>query len=139
MYKNYLKNKTVTLFEKYKKYKNTLQMIIRSAEKNYYAVELSNLQNNMAKTWKVLNAMIIKQNSKKIISEINIGGVTSDDPAEISEKLNNFFTNVGPDLAKNIPPSRKKTAEFSKNRVRNSIFFSPTDDSEICDIISSLK
>ena len=63
-------------------------MIIRSAEKNYYAAKLSNLQNNMAKTWKVLNAMINKQNSKKIISEINIGGVTSDDPAEISEKFN---------------------------------------------------
>ena len=83
-------------------------MIIRSAEKNYYAVKLSNLQNNMAKTWKVLNVMINKKNSKKIISEINIGGVISDDPAEISEKFNNFFTNVGPDLAKNIPPSRKK-------------------------------
>ena len=89
-------------------------MIIRSAEKNYYAAKLSNLQNNMAKTWKVLNAMINKQNSKKIISEIKLGGVTSDDPAEISEKFNNFFTNVGPDLAKNIPPSRKKNAEFLK-------------------------
>ena len=52
--------------------------------------------------------------SKKIISEINIGGVTSDDPTEISEKFNNFFTNVGPDLAKNIPPSRKKPADFLK-------------------------
>ena len=35
------------------------------------------------KTWKVLNAMINKKNSKKIISEINIGGVASDDPADV--------------------------------------------------------
>ena len=60
MYKNYLKNKSKlnevkskSLLDKYKKYKNKLQPIIRFTEKKYFADKILGLQNNMSKTWKV--------------------------------------------------------------------------------------
>ena len=83
--------------------------------------------------------MIHKKAVRKPISEIKISGVIVNDSAVIAEKFNNFFTNVGPDLAKVIPTCNKKPTEFLKHSSSNSLFFNPTNPVEIFDIISNLK
>ena len=54
LYKSYVKHKTTESFNSYKAYRNKLASILRKAEKNYCAVKLENVKDNLAKTWKIL-------------------------------------------------------------------------------------
>ena len=109
------------------------------SEKNYYASKLLQVKDNMGKAWKILNSMTNRNGNKKCIERIEKGSISVSDPSAIAEEFNNFFTNLGPDLAKQIQPSASNPLEFLKDTYSNSMFFQPTTAEEISDIISSLK
>jgi hypothetical protein len=139
MYKKCLQNKSTTLLDKYKKYKNQLTTIIRSAEKKYYSDKLIQLKDNMSKTWQLLNKMTNRSTSSKQITQIEVNNQNISDPIVIAEQFNKFFVNVGPELAKKILPSNKKPTEFLKGSFSKSMFLAPTTAEEVYDIISNFK
>ena len=54
--------------------------------------------------------------------------------------FNNYFVNVGPNLANNIKNINATSAESYLNKQNiNSIFLRPTDQNEILKIISEMK
>ena len=54
------------------------------------------------------------------------------DKNEIAKLFNNFFTNIGPDLAKQITvPDYVSVLDYLTNKNLKSMFLSPTDDSEV--------
>ena len=112
LYKNYIKNKSKSLLDKYKKYKNKLIQIIRTAEKNYYAAKLLEVQDNLPKTWKILNKMTCRGSKHSSINEIVDNNVSITDPNLIANKFNLFFSNIGTDLAKKIPLCHKPLKLF---------------------------
>jgi hypothetical protein len=64
MHTRYLKNPTTTNKNDYKKFKNKLNHIMKSAESNYFQSELEKNQNNMRKSWSLIKD-IINRNKKK--------------------------------------------------------------------------
>ncbi len=58
---------------------------------------------------------------------------------EISNNFCDYFTNVGPNLANNIPPPNKPFHSHLGNRINRSIFIHPTDEEEINKIIIKMK
>ena len=53
--------------------------------------------------------------------------------------MNDFFVNIGPKLAQSIPPSDNHFSTFLANPNPKSIFFAPTLETEIMDIVNNLK
>jgi len=102
MYKNYIKSHSPILKNKYVKYKNKLVTIIREAEKSYYANKLAEVKDNLSKTWKVMNEMCGRNSVQKQITKIRVNDETIDDPKQIANKFKEYFTNIGPSLAKVI-------------------------------------
>ncbi len=103
VYKSLLKHKTEKAEVKYKKYKNKLNSILRKAEKSYYCRKLEEYRNNVKNTWKILNEVTRrKSKSKQCQKEFISEGVMITDGKTISNKFNEFFTNIGPNLAKKI-------------------------------------
>jgi arsenate reductase-like glutaredoxin family protein len=139
LYKKYLNNKSADLLEKYKRYKNKLISILRFAEKNYFSNKLLEAKNNLSKTWRVINNITNRTTSTKSINEIVVSDQIIDDPMVIANKFNNFFVNVGLDLAKKISPGNKSPIDFLEGNYINSIFLNPTTDEEIEDIIDNMK
>ena len=139
LYKNYIKNKSKSLLDKYKKYKNKLIQIIRTAEKNYYAAKLLEVQDNLSKTWKILNKMTCRGSKHSSINEIVDNNVSITDPNLIANKFNLFFSNIGTDLAKKIPLCQKPPQTFLNGNYEHSMFFNPVDESEIFNIINNLR
>ena len=74
-----------------------------------------------------------------LINEIIDNNISINNPAEKAEKFNKYFANIGPDLAKSIPTSKKQPTSYLKNEFPKSMFFLPVVDSEIGDIIANLK
>ena len=140
LYKRYMRTRTSEMLSKYKIYKNKLTTILRLAEKQYYANKLLEMKSNISGTWKLLNKMTCRGAAKKQrIEEIESNGCKISSSQIIAEKFNHFFSNIGPELAKKIPPSSKKPEQFLKGSYPHSMFFSPILENEIFDIISNLK
>ena len=61
-----------------------------------------------------------------------------DQPEQISNAFNSYFTNIGPNLAAKIDSNICFT-RYLKQPCENSLFFTPTHVYEIIDIVKSLK
>ena len=61
------------------------------------------------------------------------------DSSEMAEIFNTYFSQLGNNLAKNIPPSTRPFEDYLGIPNPDSIFFNPTDPGEILDIINNLK
>lgn len=124
---------------KYNIYRKTLKSCLRLAEKNYYHTQFLNKANDMRITWKLLNSVINK--NKDRIENINllINGSNSRDPYKIVNAFNEFFVNIGPNLAAKIAPSNVNSVDFLPIASTDSIVLYPTDKCEITQIILQLK
>ena len=61
------------------------------------------------------------------------------DGTTVSNKFNEFFINIGPNLAKLIPNQQLSPLHFMGDPIKNSIFLCPVTSSEISEILRSLK
>ena len=77
---------------------------MRYCEKEYYTDILVVNKWNIKETWKILNCLINKQNKSKPYSTefIKNGNIVRGDN-NIANGFNNFFVDIGPSLANNIP------------------------------------
>ena len=125
---------------KYKTYRNKLRHILLQQEKNYYAELLKANRSNMKKTWSILKSVVNKGIKRQVQAKfkMNDGSITND-KVLISEKFNDFFTGVGPSLAKKIPTQVISPLHYMGNRVQNSIFLEPVHPSEIDVIMKDMK
>ena len=83
--------------------------------------------------------MTCRESKHVNINEILDNNIAITDPNIITNKFNNFFSKIGADLAKQIPPCHKTPQNFLKGNFRDSMFLDQTDESEIFGIINSLK
>ena len=129
LYTEFIKTKYTKKLEKYKRYQNKLTSIIRHSEKLYYNNSLVKHKNNIRSMWSVINKVIKK--SKSVSNYKN----------EIADKLNNFFVNVGPNLAQNIKVGNKNidVLQYMNNRNQLSMFLKSTDETEIKKIVNNFK
>ena len=74
-------------------------------------------------------------NVSAIIADDN----TITDPIEIAENLNNFFTSVGTNLQKKIPPTKKTSKDYLKKPNSENFIIAPTTSDECSDLIHNLK
>ena len=100
---------------------------------------MDNVKDNLAKTWKILNNITSRTRPKDCIDEIIYNNSIISDPKLIANKFNNFFANVGPDLAHKIPSVSESFKHFLPLNNPNSIFLKPTDNQEIRQIILALE
>lgn len=133
--------KDSTKHSKYTTYRNKFNSLKRAAKKEYYFQQISNFQNDSKKLWSILNKIIGKTRNKvdlpekiKDANNIQINGSQA-----IANAFCDFFTKVGPNLARNIPASSLPYTEYMKNIwSNNTLFLSPTDEVEISRIINEL-
>ncbi|XP_065678977.1 uncharacterized protein LOC136093705 [Hydra vulgaris] len=110
LYNKYLKNKTYKNETNYKNYKSLFEKTKKRSNVNYYAKLLEKNKENPQKTWSVIRDLIGENKIEKnnLPQKLNIEGKMIYHKEVIIEKLNNFFIDVGPNLAAKIPVSQKK-------------------------------
>lgn len=131
----------VELKTKYVTYKNKLKSLIRAAKIKYYNDILVNIGNDTRKLWDFVNSQVKSKRSgkneiEKVYSEEK--NIYIHDKRKIVDEFNNFFANIGPEMAKkfeNVPTYDTKN-DFTNP---HSIFLFPTTETEIIKIILELK
>lgn len=141
LHKKWLKTKKVNDEIKYKQYQKTLKKVLRKAEKDYYTNKFDNRINDTKNIWKNINQLLNKNNFKgNRINKLTLNGVIIEDPLDICERFNNYFLNVGTDLAKlNKHLNYNDFKQHLGPSLPNSFFCSDVTLIELKEIVCSLK
>ena len=126
---------------RYETYKTILQRVKRVAKQTYYYEHCNQFKHNTKKLWETMNAAINKMHDKStVIDELTVNGLRITQPHTIANSLGHYFANVGETYAKKIPSSKHSVDEYIKliHENINSLYFGPTKEMEIIDIISKL-
>ena len=82
----------------------------------------------------------IKNPTAPEIAQLNIKGRIFDNPIDISEKVNDFFVNVGPNTEKEIPKvPRISSSKFLYQRNQFNFLIAHISNEEVLDIVNSLS
>jgi hypothetical protein len=138
LYIKFIKNPCELNKTNYVKYRNKLTSLIKVSCKTYYSSKFNEYKYNIKHTWQTINSVIGKNSKPKSPSYFLDGTNKISDPGLISNKFNSFFANVGPELASKIH-SPSIFSDFLHDPQPNTIFFHPTDENEISDIVKRFK
>ena len=83
--------------------------------------------------------IIYKRKCNPTCSKFKCNGSVIEDGKVIANKFNDFFINVGPTLAKNIPSTKKNPTEYITQNIETVFAVSPVSDHEIFKILGDLK
>ena len=99
----------------YRRLKNRVNHSIKASKKNYYH---SYFEDNVGKakaTWNGINSLLSRKKSVAFASKLITGDTVITDPQELSNTFNQYFTEIGPNLAANINPPRVSFRDFVKS------------------------
>ena len=97
--------KSPKIEKEYKDYKQLFEKIKKDSKKNYFQEKLSFCKNDIKNAWKTLKDVIRKTkiNENRLPKKIALENKEITDQKTIAEEFNEFYVNVGPNLASKIP------------------------------------
>ena len=139
-YTKYIKRKSPTLFEEFKKYRNRLTHLKEAAKRNYFHDLFKNSKNSLD-TWKCINQLLRKTKPKTTIpNTIHADGQVITSPQSICEKLNDHFVKIGEKLGDKLASNRETNhKKYLGKRQMSSIVLKPADEYEIVEFIAELN
>ena len=123
----------------FKKYRNMLTKIIRSAKENYCKSELKQHAGDKKKTWNILNSMMGKNTQSHLPAMMNFDDKALSSNLDIAEEFNKYFCNLPLNLAQNVPQSSISFETYLPEPVQFSFYLYPTTQIEIKSVIKELK
>ena len=103
--------------KEYKDHKQLFQKIKKDSTKKYFQEKLSFYKNDIKNTWKTLKDVIgkTKINENRLPKKIALENKEITDQKTIAEKFNEFYVNVGLNLASNIPQNNNDYKSYLPN------------------------
>jgi len=93
----------------------------------------------MRKTWDVIKEVICRAKGHTKTTQLLINNRISEDPVEIAENFNDYFSNVGSNLAKNFPSDNAEFSQYLKGSFMQSMVLKSVTQEEIRKIVLNLK
>ena len=108
--RDYLKKKAVKTKSNYYNQahstnRNHVNKLIKNAKKTYYKTTIENSKANPKQMWKHINQLVGRVSKTTHIPAINVGNKVIENEEGIAETLNEYFSNVGPELSNQIAKS----------------------------------
>jgi hypothetical protein len=76
-----------------------LLIILRNAKKDYYSSKIAGQKFDPKRAWKSINNLLGRQNKPTVVNELNLDQNNLTSPKNIAEGFNDYFSNIGPNLA----------------------------------------
>ena len=121
-------------------YNRIIKQSIRKAKTQYYNTCFIRHQNDMKKTWSTINDLIKNKTISSIYPEFfMLDNTKLSDKKDIANKFNEYFINIGPDLAEKIEVNNaKQFEEYLTEPIFSRLQFTNVNDAEIQNIIQNL-
>ena len=140
LYTRYKKVKSVHNEVTYRSYKSKLQQLLKAAQKQHYHDLMIKYKDNMKKSWGVIKSIIYNHKTTPPQSKFkSSNGEIITDKNVISQQFNDFFINIGPNLAKNIPNVKAGPKNYLGQALKETLFLDPVTCDETRSLLVSLK
>lgn len=145
LHKKAIKHPSQLNQKNFKQCRNKTTRMIEQAKRSYYNNKISSVKSNPQKIWRTINNIInLKKDVIKttdIIIHNDTNSTSSNDPKEISNEFNKFFTTIGSKLAQQIDPSTKSNNYVTPNQfhIKNSFFLKNITTYEVQSYISQIN
>ena len=141
LYKEYLKNPCLVTEKRYKLYRNRVHNDLRNAERKYIKSNLQNNATNMRASWQMINTVLNRKQKNYIYpTMMTDGSVTTCDQKQTANLFANYFANVGPNLASEIPmPDGLTHMSYMGTPNEATMKFDCITTDEVLQIIKNLK
>ena len=140
LYEKFLKKRNLETETAYKTYKSLFEKLKKNAKRLYYQNKLKNCEGNIKSMRKIMKEIVgkskIKQTNFPKCLLINKKEIT--DKMEIANKFNEFFANIGPNLAAKIPEVNKNFKSYIPE-INTSLIYSELTEDEFESAFKSLK
>ena len=122
-------------------YNRILKQNIRCAKRSYYQQCFQKYKSDIKNTWKTIGSLLNKTDSKKDIpSYFVIHDHKLDDQRQIANEFNNYFVQIGSQLANKIVNQQNKSfTQYLKQSQSNIFQFQNIDQQKILKIIDGLS
>ena len=130
---------TIENKQRFLNYRNFYNKIIRAAKKTYFEKNLENSKNDPKSTWSLLNEALNRKSKKNShIDSINLYNSSITDSEKIADEFNRFFTNIGQEIAENIPNTCVQPEEYLQEPTCESFSFDRLNSIMVEELINSL-
>ena len=134
-----IKNGTTENIEKWRKYRNMLNKIIKNTQREHYQNLIKQHNNNCTGLWKTLGSIISKKNRQSNITKLKINNKITNNPEQIANGINDFFTNIGPELANKFQNTNEMGfMKFMEKSYTHSMYMQETNSNEVNKLIDKL-
>ena len=126
-------------YDIFRNYKRELKKKLKKAEKDYYTNKFENCRGDSDSTWKLTNNLLGKNNKSNNPTMINFNRRDITDHEEMCIIFNNYFVNMGTNLASAISDDGPDPLSYLGPRSVNSFNFVGTTPQEVFNIIKGFK
>ena len=125
----------------YKTFRNRVVAEQCKSKIDYFQKYFETKKTNTKMLWSDIRSIVNVKTKSQLsqISHLLENGKQVDNPVKMANKFNNYFVNVGGNIDKSIPRTRKSPMDYLSNRIPNSIFSALVTKGEIDIIIESLN
>ena len=131
--------KKAETYERFKAYKKIVTNLTRKSKESYYKTFFKENKNDTMKLWNGIKEVISFNNKKmeqpKIILK-NKKILTN--KKEVADTFNDYFTSIASEIDQSIVEPKTKHTDYLKNPNPQSLFFNPTSQNEVENIIKQL-
>ena len=122
-----------------KKISNKLNQVKSASKKTYFSKHFEVCKNNLKATWKLIGALIKRKPTGCITPSRIVGNnKVHTDKADICEQFNQYFINVGLQLASTIPQNSENPIQYIKKTPSSSFVMSPVTEGQVSRLFSNL-
>ena len=125
----------------YRKFRNGVVAEQRKTKISYFKDYFEKYKTNMKMLWSGIRSLVNIKNRGNLshISNLMINSSRVQDPTKMANAFNRYFVNVGTNVDKSIPRTKKSPFDYLKERNPNSFFVAPVTPREIESIINSFN
>ena len=133
LYKKILNNGNEELKARYKYYRNHLNKLKNILKRRYYEQKFDTAKGDTKQTWKLVNEVINRKKRNTVSSaEFKKDNERISDEREVVNRFNEYFVNVGANLAKKITANTNSTFKsYLKGNYMESMLLTPVCEQEI--------
>ena len=125
----------------FKTFENKVNINIAETKRIYYHNTFQNYKNNMKQTWRVINDTLGKRNQKTNLPiSIEHNNTLITDPNKITNTFNDYFANIGTNLAENICQygNNEMYQQYLQTQSQCSCTFEKVNEDDIFKIINKM-
>jgi hypothetical protein len=127
------------LHEQFKNLRKDVTFMLRDSFKEHYKNFFEENSNNLRKTWRGIKSIIqISTSNKSDNISLMIENKLINDPTEVANEFNNYFSNVAKKLQTKIISQGQDFRKYLKHGSNKTFYISPTEKNEIIDMINLL-